>query len=39
MQERAALVGGNLDIVSEPGNGTEIRARFPLATQPVSVTS
>ena len=39
MQERAALVGGNLDIISEPGNGTEIRARFPLATQPMSVTS
>ena len=39
MQERAALVGGNLDIVSEPGNGTEIHARFPLATQPMSITS
>jgi signal transduction histidine kinase len=30
MQERAELVGGRIDIVSAPGRGTEIRARFPL---------
>jgi PAS domain S-box-containing protein len=39
MQERAALVGGNLTIISTPGTGTEIRACFPLASQPASVTS
>ncbi len=38
MQERTGLVGGRLEIFSTPGNGTEIRARFPLATQPVPVT-
>jgi PAS domain S-box-containing protein len=30
MQERAALIGGQLAIHSEPGRGTMIRARFPL---------
>jgi signal transduction histidine kinase len=30
MQERAALAGGQLEIESAPGLGTEIRARFPL---------
>ncbi len=30
MQERAALVGGRLDIRSTPGHGTEIRATLPL---------
>lgn len=30
MEERAGLAGGRLEIVSTPGNGTEICARFPL---------
>jgi len=30
MQERAVLVGGQIEIESAPGRGTEIRARFPL---------
>lgn len=30
MQERAELVGGGVDIVSAPGDGTEVRTRFPL---------
>lgn len=30
MQERAALVGGAVDVVSAPGTGTEVRVRFPL---------
>jgi signal transduction histidine kinase len=29
MQERAALAGGTLEVRSEPGRGTVIRARFP----------
>lgn len=29
-QERAALVGGKVEIISQPGAGTEVRARFPL---------
>ncbi|MDW7982889.1 MAG: sensor histidine kinase [Thermomicrobium sp.] len=32
MRERAELVGGALDIQSEPGHGTTIRLRLPLAT-------
>ena len=39
MAERAGLVGGHLDVASTPSKGTEIRARFPLATQPAAVTS
>ncbi|HUE95508.1 MAG TPA: ATP-binding protein [Longimicrobiaceae bacterium] len=31
MQERAAYVGGNLSIVSEPGEGTRVLARIPLS--------
>jgi len=31
MSERAELVGGHLDIESEPGAGTTVRARFPLS--------
>jgi signal transduction histidine kinase len=31
MQERVALAGGHIDIVSAPGRGTEIRVRFPVA--------
>jgi PAS domain S-box-containing protein len=30
MEERLRLVGGQMEIVTEPGHGTEIRARFPL---------
>jgi PAS domain S-box-containing protein len=30
MQERAVIVGGQLDIHSAPGQGTEVHARFPL---------
>ncbi len=29
MRERAALVGGQLDVVSAPGRGTEVRALLP----------
>jgi signal transduction histidine kinase len=31
MQERVSLVGGHLEFKSKPGQGTELRARFPLA--------
>jgi signal transduction histidine kinase len=30
MRERAALLGGALDIQSEPGRGTRVRASLPL---------
>jgi two-component system sensor histidine kinase UhpB len=30
MRERASLLGGQLEIASEPGRGTEVRATFPL---------
>jgi PAS domain S-box-containing protein len=30
MQERTRILGGQLDITSAPGRGTEIHARFPL---------
>jgi signal transduction histidine kinase len=33
MEERASLAGGGLEFVSSPGNGTEIRAWFPLKYQ------
>ncbi len=33
MRERAAAVGGTLEIQSAPGEGTRLRARFPLAAQ------
>jgi two-component system sensor histidine kinase UhpB len=32
MQERVALVGGDLEIDSTPGRGTSVRARLPLGT-------
>ena len=32
MEERARQVGGRLEIESKPGNGTEIRAVFPLCS-------
>jgi signal transduction histidine kinase len=31
MRERILLVGGKLDVVSEPGHGTRVMARFPLS--------
>jgi signal transduction histidine kinase len=30
MEERAALAGGQLELISSPGTGTEVRACFPL---------
>lgn len=30
MRERLALVGGSLDVTTEPGRGTHVRARVPL---------
>ncbi|HLX58496.1 MAG TPA: LuxR C-terminal-related transcriptional regulator [Ktedonobacteraceae bacterium] len=39
MQERVEQAGGILDIVSKPGAGTTIKARFPLALPPISLTS
>jgi PAS domain S-box-containing protein len=34
MQERAAALGGIVDIKSQPGNGVEVLASFPLAQAP-----
>jgi len=34
MQERAAALGGIVDIKSEPGNGVEVLVSFPLAQAP-----
>jgi two-component system, NarL family, sensor histidine kinase UhpB len=33
MEERIALIGGNLTVQSQPGKGTEVRARVPLAVE------
>jgi signal transduction histidine kinase len=33
MRERAALVGGSLDVESSPGGGTTVLARFPLGNK------
>ena len=33
MEERAALAGGSLEFTSQPGQGTEVHARFPLKWQ------
>ena len=30
MRERAALLGGHVEIASSPGRGTEVRATFPM---------
>jgi signal transduction histidine kinase len=35
LKERAALVGGNLNIESEPGRGTRITLLVPIAEEPV----
>ncbi|MBI5031458.1 MAG: PAS domain S-box protein [Chloroflexi bacterium] len=32
MKERAALIGGQVQIIASPGQGTQIRARIPVAT-------
>ncbi len=32
MRERAELLGGSLDIMSSPGQGTRVQSRLPLAT-------
>ncbi len=34
MRERALASGGNLQMISRPGAGTEVIARLPLDTQP-----
>jgi signal transduction histidine kinase len=36
MEERVALVGGRLEIDSDPGQGTTVRARLPLRNAPLS---
>jgi signal transduction histidine kinase len=36
MFERVALLGGQIEIESQPGRGTLIRARFPITTRPDS---
>jgi len=33
MEERAALAGGGLKLDSEPGQGTEVHAWFPLNSE------
>lgn len=39
MEERAALAGGGLEVISIPGQGTEIHAWFPLKWQTPSAES
>jgi signal transduction histidine kinase/ligand-binding sensor domain-containing protein len=34
MQERAAVIGGTLDVESEPGAGTTVRLRTPMPREP-----
>jgi signal transduction histidine kinase len=34
MRERVELVGGELEVESAPGRGTEVRARLPLPPEP-----
>jgi signal transduction histidine kinase len=34
MRERAVASGGDLQMISRPGNGTEVVARLPLVLQP-----
>jgi len=38
-QERAALLGGRVDIISQPGQGTEVRVEFPVTPQKMSLAS
>ncbi|HWI58790.1 MAG TPA: ATP-binding protein, partial [Bacillota bacterium] len=38
MRERAALVGGQIEFFSAPGEGTEIQASFPLRIRPADKT-
>jgi len=38
-QERAALLGGRVDIVSHPGVGTEIQVRFPVNSEKITILS
>lgn len=35
MRERAELLGGRLEVISQPGNGTTVRVRCPLLTDVV----
>jgi signal transduction histidine kinase len=39
MNERTLLLGGELEVNSAPGRGTEIRAWFPLAPPGPAVTT
>jgi signal transduction histidine kinase len=39
MEERATLAGGGLELRSTPGEGTEVRARFPLKWKNTTVTT
>ena len=39
MQERIEQAGGTLEIVSKPGAGTTLTARFPLSLPPFALTS
>ena len=32
LRERARLLNGNLDILSKPGEGTQVRVRVPILT-------
>jgi signal transduction histidine kinase len=33
MRERAALLGGTLEVISNRGSGTRVRAEIPLTTR------
>jgi signal transduction histidine kinase len=35
MQERAESIGGSLEILSRPGEGTRVRLSVPVAARPV----
>jgi PAS domain S-box-containing protein len=36
MEERVSLVGGEFEVVAEPGSGTYVRARFPVGAPPAA---